>query len=96
MDVLNELQQKRDDILRIANQHGVTHVRIFGSVARNEAREDSDIDLVVTRGVGRSFFFPGGLIADLEDLLGRSVDVTTEAALAPEIRDDVLREAVEL
>lgn len=96
MDVLAELLDKRDAIRRIAGQHGVARVRVFGSVARGEASETSDVDLVVTRGAGRSFFFPGGLIADLEELLGRPVDVTTDTALAPEIRDDVLNGAVEL
>lgn len=96
MDVLAELHEKRDDIIRIASKHGVAEIRVFGSVARGEATEKSDIDFLVTRGEKRSFFFPGGLVADLEDLLGREVDVATESSLHPDIRSDALREAVEL
>jgi hypothetical protein len=96
MDVLTELHRKRDDILRIAGKHGVVKIRVFGSVARREVTETSDIDFVVARGSARSFFFPGGLIADLEELLGRPIDVATEKSLDPEIRDEVLREAIEL
>lgn len=96
MDVLAELHKKRDDILRIASKHGVVEIRVFGSVARGEATENSDVDFLVTRGEARSFFFPGGLVADLEDLLGRDVDIATESGLHPDIRVDALREAVAL
>jgi predicted nucleotidyltransferase len=94
---LDELRgQSREAILAAATRHGVTRVRVFGSFARNEAREDSDVDLLIERGPHRTPFFPGGLIADLEDLLGRRVDVVTESALPERIRGRVLEEAVPL
>src|SRR6266581_6110789 len=94
---LNELlQAKREDILRIAAQYGAYNVRIFGSVARGEADEKSDIDLLVNMESGRSLFDLGGLLSDLEDLLGCNVDVVTEDGLRDRIRDRVLKEAIAL
>jgi uncharacterized protein len=90
------LQSKRQDILRIAAKYGAYNVRIFGSVARGEADEQSDIDLLVNMEPGRSLFDPGGLLADLEDLLGCNVDVVTEDGLRDRIRDRVLKEAIAL
>lgn len=91
---LNELRRtKRDAILSIAARHGVTSVRVFGSFARNQAGRDSDIGLLIERGPRRSPFFPGGLVADLEDLLGRRVDVVTERALPAQIKQKVRLEA---
>lgn len=90
------LDQKREEILRIAERHGACNVRVFGSMARGEDRPDSDLDLLVDVGPKPSPFFLGGLLADLEDLLGRNVDVVTEAGLHWYIRDRVLHEAVPL
>ena len=91
---LNQLLgEKREDILRIAARHGATNVRIFGSVVRGEAGPGSDIDFLVDVGPGRSAFFPAGLLADLEDLLGCPVDVLTENSLHWYIRERVLKEA---
>jgi predicted nucleotidyltransferase len=83
----------RDEILRIAERHGATNVRVFGSVARGTAGAESDLDLLVDVGPNRSPWFPGGLIMDLEDLLGCRVDVATGDALHRRIRDRVLMEA---
>jgi predicted nucleotidyltransferase len=83
-------------ILAIADKHGVTSVRVFGSFARGEAREDSDLDLLIEAGPKRTPFFPGGFLADLEDALGRHVDVVEESGLHWVIRDQVLKEAVPL
>ena len=85
---------KRETIRRIAERHGVTDVRVFGSVARGDARSDSDVDFLVTVGCKTSSWFPAGLIVELEDLLGRRVDVVTERALRAELRQQVLAEAV--
>ena len=94
---LDELRaSKRDAILSIAAKHGVTSIRVFGSFARGQAREDSDLDLLIERGPRRSPFFPGGLLADLEDELGRKVEVVEESGLHWLIRDRVLKEAVPL
>jgi len=94
MDTL--LLEKREDILRIATQHGARRVRVFGSVARDEAGPDSDIDLLVEFDPDRSLMDYGRLIMDLQDLLGRKVDVVTETSLHRVIRDQVLAEAVDL
>lgn len=92
----DELMKKREEILRIAAQHGAQNVRIFGSTARGEAEEDSDIDVLVDLEAGRSLLDLGGLLMDLQELLGRKVDVVTEKGLRTRIRDRVLREAVPL
>lgn len=93
IDLARLLQDKREDILRIAEKHGASNVRVFGSVARGEAGPDSDIDLLIDVGPVHSSWFPGGLIVDLEDLLGRRVDVAEPQTLHWFIRDQVLSEA---
>jgi predicted nucleotidyltransferase len=93
MSIEYVVRQKRNEILRIAERHGAYNVRVFGSVARGEAGPDSDVDLLIDAGEKVSSWFPAGLILDLEDLLGRRVDVVEEVALRPELRSYVLREA---
>lgn len=90
------LQTKREDILRIATKYGAYNVRVFGSVARGEADPESDVDLLVDMEPGRSLFDLGGLLMDLQDLLGCNVDVVTEDGLRDRIRKRVLKEAVAL
>jgi predicted nucleotidyltransferase len=93
------LQDKRDEILRIAAGHGTRDVRVFGSLARDEAGPESDIDILVELDHGRSLLdiiTIKTIKQDLEDLLGCDVDVVTEAAISPYIREEVLREAVSL
>lgn len=96
MDITQLLRERRREILRIAAAHGARNVRVFGSAARGEAGPESDVDLLVEVGPDHSAFFPGGLVADLEELLGRRVDVLTENALHWYIRERVLAEAVPL
>ncbi len=96
MDLYELLKSKKQDIIEIAKKHGAYNIRIFGSVARHTAGEDSDIDFLIDIGPNTSFFFPGGLIADLEKLLGKKVDIATERSLKPRIRETVLKEAVSL
>lgn len=96
MDTRELLAEKREDILRIAARHGAFNVRLFGSVARGEARPDSDIELLVEVGPSHSSFFPGALVADLEALLGRRVDIVEPEGLHWYIRDQILNEAVPL
>jgi predicted nucleotidyltransferase len=90
------LHEKRDEIKRIAARHGAHNIRVFGSVARGEASPESDIDILLDVGPTASSWFPAGLILDLEDLLGRRVDIIAEKALNPELRDHVLGEAIPL
>ena len=91
------LADKKEQILDIAAQHGAYNVRVFGSVARGEATPDSDIDFLVDYDLTKiSPWFPGGLLADLEDLLGRKIDVVTEKSLHNLIKNRVLKEAISL
>jgi uncharacterized protein len=96
MEIAKLPQDKRDEILRIAAGHGARDVRVFGSFARGEAGPDSDIDILVKLDPGRSLLDIIAIKQDLEDLLGCDVDVVTEAAISPYIREEVLREAVSL
>lgn len=96
MTIKQILKDKREDILRIAAEHGAHRVRIFGSAARDQAQADSDVDFLVEMEARRSLFDLVGLWQDLEDLLGRKVHVVEPEALHWYIRDRVLREAVPL
>ena len=93
MTLLEQVQSKREDILRLAARRGVRNVRLFGSVARDEAGPDSDVDFLVDLEPGRSLLDLGGLLMDLQKLMGRKVDVVTETGLRPRLRPRVLREA---
>lgn len=88
------LREKRDEILRICAKYGAHKVRVFGSMARGEADEQSDIDFLVEMESGRSLFDLGGLQYELKQLLGCPVDVVTERGLKVRLRDRVVREAV--
>ncbi len=90
------LHEKREDILRVASKRGASNIRVFGSVARGEADAKSDIDLLVDLEPGRSLFDLGGLLMDLQDLLGYKVDVVTERGLRERFRARVLQEAIPL
>jgi len=90
------IRDHRDEILRLARAHGARNLQLFGSVARGEERPDSDLDLLVEMEPGRSLLDHIALKQDLEDLLGRDIDVVTEQSLHPRLRDRVLREAIPL
>ena len=92
----DSLRSRRAEILDVARKHGARNVRIFGSVARGDAGPDSDVDILVELEPGRSLLDHAGLMLDLQDLLGREVDVVSERALHWYIRDRVLAEAVPL
>ena len=96
MGIEKNLKEKREEILRIAAQHGAINVRVFGSVARGEAGGDSDVDFLVKVGPNPSPWFPAGLIIDLEELLGCKVDVVTEDGIYWLLRRRILKEAVPL
>lgn len=93
MGIEQVLKQKRDDILRIASRYGARKVRVFGSVVRGEARPDSDVDFLVDLEEGRSLMDLGGLLMDLQSLLGCNVDIVTEKGLHWYIKEQVLHEA---
>jgi uncharacterized protein len=93
---IEELLPLKEEILRIAAQYGAYNVRVFGSIARGEARPDSDIDFLVELEPQRTLLDQIALIQSLEELLGRKVDVTEPETLHELIRDKVLCEAVVL
>ena len=96
MEIEELLTIKRRDILDIASHYGAYNVRVFGSVARGDVKDDSDIDFLVDLQQGRSLFDLGGLLMDLQALLHRKVDVITPAGLRPRIRSRVMKEAIPL
>jgi hypothetical protein len=87
---------ERECILTIAHRHGVTSVKVFGSFVRGNARPDSDLDLLIEAAPETTPFFPGGLVADLEEALGRKVDVVEEQGLHHLLRERIRAEAVPL
>lgn len=96
MGIEELLGSKREEILRIAAKHGARNVRVFGSVARGEADDKSDIDLIVGFEAGRSLLDHAALWIELQDLLGCKVDVVSDRGIKARIRERVLREAVPL
>lgn len=96
MTVEDLLKDKREEILRVAGKYGARNVSVFGSVARREADEKSDVDLLVDLEPGRSLFDLGGLQFELEALLARPVDIVTRAGLKGRVRERVLHEATPL
>jgi predicted nucleotidyltransferase len=95
MNLSQLIQQKRRQVLEIAQGHGARNVRLFGSVARGETHESSDLELIEMEA-GRNLLDIVAIKQDLEDLLGCKVDVVTEAAISPYLKENVLREAVRL
>jgi uncharacterized protein len=96
LDSADLLQKYRLEILRLAAKHGASNVRVFGSMARGEARPDSDVDFLVDFKSDYTFWDHIGLKQDLEDLLNRRVDVVLEKNLREEFRAYVLQDAVPL
>jgi len=93
MSLAEELRSKRVEILDVAARHGAGNVSVFGSVARGEETAESDVDLLIDMAGPTSAWFPGGLVAELEEMLGRRVQVVTRRSLSPLIRESVLRDA---
>ena len=96
MGISEIIGKQKEQILALAAKYGARHVRVFGSVARGTADADSDIDFLVDVEDGRSLLDLGGLLIELETLLGHKVDVITPAGLRTRIRQRVLKEAVDL
>ena len=90
------LSEKREEILRIAAKHGARNVRVFGSAATGELGEGSDVDILVDLDEGRSLLDLAGLMLELQELLGRPVDIGTAKGLKPRYRERILSEAVPL
>ena len=90
------IREQREAILRIAARHGATDVRLIGSVARGEARPDSDVDLLVTWSEGTSLLNHAALMLELERLLGRKVDIASDGWVKPSVRNSVYRDAIAL
>jgi predicted nucleotidyltransferase len=95
-DPLRAVRKKRGAVLLIAQKHGARSVRVFGSVARGDATGESDIDLLVELEPGRGLFEQAAMLLELQDLLGRDVDVVTVEGLRKRIRERVLHEAIPL
>jgi uncharacterized protein len=95
-DFTELLRHKRADILRVAAKHGAFNVRIFGSAVRGEMTAESDVDILVELEPGRSLLDHAALMIELEELLGRPVDIATVKGLKPQLREHILNEAVPL
>lgn len=94
MALLETLKQQRSEILQVAARHGAFNIRVFGSVVRGEETPESDIDFLIDYDKEKTpAWFPGGLLMDLQELLGRKVDILTEQGISPRIRERVLSEA---
>jgi predicted nucleotidyltransferase len=95
MGIEEILGSKREEILRLAEKHGATNVRVFGEIARGEAGLDSEVDLLIDTAEQTTPWFPGGFVADLEDLLGREVHIAFASAV-PDYAQRIIDEAVPL
>ena len=93
---IDELKQKRVEIIGIAKRHGARKVRVFGSLARGESGRHSDVDFLVEMEPERSLLDIIAIKQDLEEFLQRKVDVVTEKAVSPYIRTDILNQAISL
>jgi len=87
------LEKHRDEIRRLTNERRAANPRVFGSTARGEDRDDSDLDILVDTLPGTTLFDLGGLFEDLRATLGVPVSLVTIRELPPEIRHEVLAEA---
>jgi predicted nucleotidyltransferase len=96
MVTMSSIHAQREAILNIARQYGASNIRVFGSVARGDSTDTSDLDLIVRFEPGRSLLDHGGLVMDLSELLGRRVDVIDEDGMRPRFREQVMKEAVSL
>ena len=93
MSEFQEIQQKKKEILLVAQQHGIVNIRIFGSIARGDDNLQSDVDLLVDLEQRRTLFDLGGALIKLQDLLGRKVDIVTERGLHWYLKEKIMKEA---
>jgi len=87
------LRKRKTELKRIASKYGATNIRVFGSIARGEADEKSDLDILIEVKRGFTLMKHAGLMLELEELLGCKVDVVVDRSLKPRIKDRVLAEA---
>ena len=88
------IEAHRVALLALASRRGVTDVRVFGSMSRGNSNSNSDVDLLVTLAPATSALALGGLLLDAQELMGRRVDVATEASLHPSLRERVMAAAL--
>ena len=93
---IEELKEKRGQILTVAKRHGARTIQVFGSLARGESRRDSDVDFLIELEPGRTLLDIVAIKQDLEDLLQRKVDVVTEDAVSPYLKDEIVTQAISL
>lgn len=96
MTDLEKLRTKKEELLALAERHGAKNLRVFGSVARGDSRPGSDVDFLVDMEEGRTYFDLIDLWLDMQNVLGKKVDVLTEPEVSPYFRQRVVREAVPL
>ena len=90
------IRERRENILKIAKDHGATNIKIFGSYARGDEQPGSDLDLLIELEPGRSLLDIIAIKQDIEDMINRRVDVVTARALSPYIREEIIKEAIAL
>ena len=93
---LTKLKKYKKEILKIASLHGVKNIKVFGSVARGEQNQNSDIDFVVEMKKGKTILNRIALMQDLKNLLGQEVDVVTYKSLRERIKQDIIKDSVEI
>jgi len=93
---IEELKEKREQILAIAERHGAKKIKLFGSSAKGDSRRESDVDFLIELEPGRTLLDIIAMKQDLEDLLQRKVDVLTEGAMSPYLRDEIVSHAISL
>ena len=93
---IEELKEKRRQIFAVAKRHGARRIRVFGSLAKGESRRDSDVDFLIELEPGRTLLDVVAIKQDLEDLLQRQVDVVTEDAVSPYLKDEIVTQAISL
>jgi uncharacterized protein len=96
MNTLELLRNKKADILAAAARHGAGNVRVFGSAARGEDTEASDIDLLVSMEANRSLYDLIGLQQEIEQMFGRRTDVLTDKSINRYLQERILQEATAL
>lgn len=96
MNTRELLATKRDEMIRIAAAHGARNLRLFGSIARGDETEASDVDILVTLDPGTGLLAHAALARELQELLQRRVDVVSDRALRQRVRERVLKEALPL